>query len=114
MWDITTTGVTTALDALSARGSVRAHNIANAETPGFRATQVEFQDALRDAWQRGRPETLQTAEVATPSIVGPDGNSVDLETELIESMKDGVQRDTMIAAFNFKVGNLRVAMGGRR
>lgn len=114
MWDITTTGVTTALDALSARGSVRAHNIANAETPGFRATQVEFQDALRDAWQRGRPETLQPAEVATPSIVGPDGNSVDLETELIESMKDGVQRDTMIAAFNFKVGNLRVAMGGRR
>ncbi|MFP4312065.1 MAG: flagellar basal body rod protein FlgB [Nitriliruptoraceae bacterium] len=114
MWDVTTTGVITALDGLSARSGVRAHNIANAETPGYRANQVLFQDALQDAWQRGRPGAMRTSEVPTPSIVGPNGNSVDLETELVESMKDGVLRDTMNAAFNFKTGNLRVAMGGQR
>jgi hypothetical protein len=30
------------------------------------------------------------------------------------NMKDGLHRDAMIAAFNFKTGQLRVAMGGRR
>ena len=114
MWDLATTGVTAALDGLSARGSARAHNIANAVTPGFRATHVEFEEALKAAWQGGRPEAMQPVEVATPSVVNAQGNSVDLETELIGSMKDGSLRDTMVAAFNFKTGNLRVAMGGQR
>jgi flagellar basal body rod protein FlgB len=52
--------------------------------------------------------------VAAPTIVDAQGNSVDLETELIEGMKDGLHRDAMITAFNFKTGQLRVAMGGRR
>lgn len=114
MWDVTTTGVTVALDGLSARGSARAHNIANAVTPGFRATHVEFEDALKVAWQDGRPQAMQPTEIATPSVVNAQGNSVDLETEMINSMKDGTLRDTMVAAFNFKTGNLRVAMGGQR
>ena len=47
-------------------------------------------------------------------MVDARGNTVDLETELIQGMKDGLQRDAMITAFNYKVGQLRVAMGGRR
>jgi flagellar basal-body rod protein FlgB len=46
--------------------------------------------------------------------VGPDGNSVDLETELIGEMKDGLLRQAMVQGFNFKTGQLRVAMGGHR
>lgn len=114
MWDITTTGVTAALDALSARGSARADNIANAETPGFRAQYVDFEAALSDAWQRGTPERAEAPTVASPTIVGPNGNSVDVETEMISSMKDGVVRGAMTEAFNFKTGNLRMAIRGTR
>ena len=115
MWDVTTTAALQALDGLSQRGKVRANNIANAETPGFRAQTVDFESSLRGAIRRGDPANAAAPErVATPSIVDGRGNSVDMETELIGSMKDGLQRDAMITAFNFKTGQLRVAMGGRR
>lgn len=114
MWDVTTSATVAAMDGLSQRGSVRAHNIANAQTPGFRAMQVEFEDALSTALRRGTPEDVRVTSMLTPSVVDARGNSVDLETEMVEGMKDGLQRDTMVAAFNFKTGNLRMAIGGRR
>lgn len=114
MWDVTTRAALSALDGLALRGQVRANNVANANTPGFRAGHVEFEDALRDALLRRRPDQVQPTVVPSPTIVDGQGNSVDLETELINGMKDGLHRDAMITAFNFKTGQLRVAMGGRR
>jgi flagellar basal-body rod protein FlgB len=114
MWDVSTDAVVAAIDGLAMRGSVRAHNVANAETPNFIAKHVEFESTLRDAIQRGNPRGARHELVDSPTIVDGNGNSVDIETELISSMKDGLLRDTMTAAFNFKVGNLRMAIGGRR
>ena len=114
MWDVTTTGVTAALDGLAARQDVRAHNVANAETPGFRASQVNFEDSLRDALRRGTPQRTQATETPAPTIVNANGNSVDLETELVGNMKDGLQANAMVEAFNFKTGNLRMAIRGMR
>ena len=114
VWDVTTQAALGALDGLSLRGEVRAHNIANADTPNFRAQHVAFEDALSDALRHGAPATAQPATSAAPTIVGPDGNSVDLETELIGEMKDGLLRQAMVQGFNFKTGQLRVAMGGQR
>lgn len=114
MWDVTTAAALRALDGLSMRGTVRANNVANAETPGYRAQTVDFESSLRGALRRGDPTTATAETFATPSVVDGRGNSVDLETELIQGMKDGLQRDAMITAFNYKTGQLRVALGGRR
>ncbi len=114
VWDVTVQTALGALDGLSMRGEVRAHNIANADTPNFRAQHVAFEDALADALQRGAPTNARFDTVASPTIVGPDGNSVDLETELIGEMKDGLLRQAVVEGFNFKTGQLRVAMGGHR
>ncbi len=114
IWDVTAVTAVRALDGLAQRGEVRAHNIANSETPNFRAQTVSFETQLRDAVRRGRPETATTDVSASPTIVDGNNNSVDLETELIESLKDGAMRDTMIAGFNFKAAQMRVAFGGRR
>jgi flagellar basal-body rod protein FlgB len=114
MWDVTAHAALGALDGLAMRGEVRANNVANAETPGFRARHVEFESALRDAIQRGAPRTASFDTTASPTIIGANGNSVDLETELIGSMKDGLQRDAVVNGFNFKTAQLRVALGGRR
>lgn len=115
MWDVTTTAALRALDGLALRGTVRANNIANAETPGFRAGTVDFESSLRDALRRRDPAGARAPEVvAANSVVDARGNSVEMETELINSMKDGLHRDAMITAFNYKTGQLRVAMGGRR
>jgi flagellar basal-body rod protein FlgB len=114
MWDVTTHAAIAALDGLSRRGEVRANNVANAETPGFRAGYVEFESALSEALRRGDPRSATPTTIPTPSIVNANGNSVDLETELVAGIKDGLHRDAMTASFNFKVGNLRMAIGGRR
>lgn len=114
IWDVTALTAVRALDGLAERGRVRANNIANSETPNFRASTVDFESALRDAVRQGRPEVARSEVTAAPTVMNGAGNSVDLETELISSMQDGAMRDTMIAGFNFKAAQLRVAFGGRR
>lgn len=114
IWDLAASTAVRALDGLAARGEVRANNVANAQTPGFRAQRVEFESALADAVRRGDSRAISHDVSPTPSIVDANGNSVDLETELLSSMEDGLRRDAAIQAFNFKAAQLRVALGGRR
>jgi len=114
MWDATTQTALSAIQGLSMRSSARAHNIANAETPGFRASHVDFESSLRDAVQRGDPTSMDAQTTPSPTVVGPNGNSVDLETEMIGALRDGVHRQMMFEAFNFKAAQIRVSVGGRR
>ncbi len=114
MWDITTDTVIGALNGLSAQADLRADNVANAETPGFRASHVDFASQLREAVARGDAASVGFEATPTPSVVDARGNSVDLETELIGAMRDGLLRDAMVAAFNFKAGQARMAIGGHR
>lgn len=114
MWDATTSAVVSTMGALSQRGEVRAHNMANAETPGFRARQVEFEDQLREAIDRGDPASLDTDTIHAPTPVDGMGNSVEVETEMVESMQDGLLRQAMVNGFNFKTGNMRAAITGQR
>ena len=61
------------LDLRQARQRVIASNIANEETPGYRATDFNFQDSLQAA-QRGRgPVTLA---VTQGHHIGPRGDSI--------------------------------------
>jgi flagellar basal-body rod protein FlgB len=115
-----------ALHGLAERGAARASNIANVNTPFFRASRVDFEGALQRAMEAG-----DVTSVAAPSVVPGDGlpdalgNTVDLETEFTNMMKDGLMlvnsdmmkdgllRSAMVNAFNFKVDVLRAAIGGR-
>ena len=114
MWDITTSTVIGALDGLSMRGEVRADNIANSQTPGFRARHVDFESSLADALSRGTPERSNPSIGAAPTVIDGQGNSVDMETELVGAMRDGLLNQTMVAAFNFKAGQMRAAVTGQR
>ena len=106
-----TRAVEHALRGLALRGEVRANNVANLNTPGFRARDVDFQTALRTAVNSGT-----TDRVAAPEVVAgngfPDanGNTVDLETEMVGMMKDQLLRDAMVNAFNFKATITRAAI----
>ena len=52
MPDAVTSVLATALDGLANRQNVIADNIANVDTPGFRATSVDFESSLAAALQR--------------------------------------------------------------
>src|SRR5947209_1452698 len=70
------------LNAASAREQLIASNIANANTPGFKTTDIDFSQALKNAMQGVENGANQ------PTAVGelperPDGNNVSLERETL-------------------------------
>lgn len=112
--DSTVSAIEYTLRGLAQRADVRANNVANMNTPGYRAQDVSFDDQLRTALQVGAPERAAAPRTGlAPTLPDATGNTVDLETELVGMMKDNLLRDGMVAAFNFKLGVLRTAIQGR-
>ena len=104
--------VTYALRGLATRAEVRAHNIANSETPTFIAQEVDFESALRDAIRAGDLDGARSPSVGVRDTA-PDihGNTVDLDVELTELVGDNLMFRAMVSSFNYKARLLRVAMG---
>lgn len=74
------------LDLRQARQRVIASNIANEETPGYRATELNFQDSLQSAQQGRGPVTLA---VTQGHHIGPRGNPVQQVTGQLGSVPAG-------------------------
>ena len=112
--DTTMRAVEYALSGLDVRGDVRAHNIANVNTPGFRAMRVEFEGALREALDRGDVAGADApTRMVDPNLQNGQGNTVSLENELVGLLKDNLLRDALVNSFNNKAGLLRTAIAGR-
>ncbi|MDI7248259.1 MAG: flagellar basal body protein [Bacillota bacterium] len=80
--DRTLAGLSAALDALSLRHEVIADNIANVNTPGFKARRVRFEDQLKSAIARGDPDSCRPVIEEDQLEVRRDGNSVDIDLEM--------------------------------
>lgn len=70
-----------ALDGLSMRAVVTAHNIANGGTPGYRPLRVTFEDALAKAASGGHAmiQAVAPSIVEAPMVVGQEQMRLDLE-----------------------------------
>jgi len=80
---------------------VTADNIANADTPGFRAKVVRFEDKLSAAISKGSTSSdLQPADPVVETAPGQsaklDGNTVDLDQQLL-GMTDTTLRYNAVA-----------------
>lgn len=112
--EVTMGTVEYALRGLAQRADVRAHNVSNLNTPGFRAQRVDFESRLHAALSRGAPERAAAPAVrADPSLPNPNGSTVDLENEMVGMIKDNLMRDALVSSYNSKVAMLRAAIGGR-
>jgi flagellar basal-body rod protein FlgB len=111
--DRVTGAVEAGLDAVALRQRVIADNIANAETPGFRARRVTFEQSLAAALEAGTPEAATAAIVDAGTEPNGVGNTVQLEQEVAGLVKSGLQYDALVAALNYKLGLLRTAIEGR-
>jgi flagellar basal-body rod protein FlgB len=103
----------TALAGLSLRQDVIADNIANIDTPQFRARSVEFEDSLRTAVARGGVPESGVALTSTPTLtpVGPNGNNVDLRKETMAAMQTVFQYQTVTRAVSDRLALVRTAAG---
>jgi flagellar basal-body rod protein FlgB len=100
-----------ALDGLALRQRVIADNIANVDTPDFRATTVDFESSLRDAVATGDPDRAGAALLPTDTPVGVNGNNVDLRKEMLAATQTQFQYQLMTRAVSDQFALLKISAG---
>jgi flagellar basal-body rod protein FlgB len=105
-----------ALDGVSLRQRTIADNIANVDTPGFRATSVDFESSLRQAVADGEITDRSSGGVsaeATPTDtpVGANGNNVDLRQETLAAVQSQYQYQVLTRAVTDRFNVLRDSLG---
>ena len=101
------------LDGIALRQRVIADNIANVDTPGFRATSVDFEASLRAAIASGDPSDLAISTTPTDTPVGANGNNVDLRKETLAAVQSQFQYQVMTRAVNDRAEILRAVAGSQ-
>lgn len=125
-----------AMDLLSARRRLIASNVANAETPGYKAVDLDFRSQLIQASEEGATgaRLIRTDErhMGAPTSMGrglpvvvraentgearADGNTVELEKEVVKMAGDQIRFQALTQALNrvFSTMKEAIAEGGRR
>jgi flagellar basal-body rod protein FlgB len=107
-----------ALDGVSLRQRVTADNIANLDTPGFRASSVDFETQLKAAIDDGSFTEGQGADqvtattVPTDTPVGANGNNVDLRKETMSAVQSQYQYQILTRAVNDRFNLVKTAAAG--
>ena len=102
----------TALELREQRLQLLAANIANADTPNYKAVDFDFAKALNDAnsassgAQAGRPQTLYR-QPSQPSL---DGNSVEMDAERAQFADNSVRYEAALRFLNGQIKTLLEAL----
>jgi flagellar basal-body rod protein FlgB len=124
----------TSLDMRLKRKEVISSNIANAETPGFRAFGYSFEEQLRAvaeidnnlSMNVSHPKHLRNSFVTADGKIKPDiyirptetvahdGNTVDIDEEMARMAQNEILYRSAVELINRKVGVLRYAINGGR
>jgi len=108
--DNVTAAIERGLAGVTERQRVTANNLANAETPGFSAGQVDFESNLADALAQGDPSSAGISVSATGDAPGINGNNVNVASESTALIRSGMQYDALVQALNYKLGLLQTAV----
>jgi flagellar basal-body rod protein FlgB len=103
-----------AISGATLRNAVLANNIANADTPGFQPSDVDFHAALAGAMASG-PEAIDSVqfspEQGPPIALRADGNGVDAEAESAKLAENGLELSALVQVAGARVQIVRTAMG---
>lgn len=118
-----------ALEARIKRAEVLANNLANADTPGFKARDIDFgammQKAQQDMGGLGMEKThdghMDTGSMAPDSELlyrlphqpSVDGNTVDAQQEQSRFMRNAMEYQASFEFLNGKVTGLKKAISGQ-
>lgn len=127
LFDKTTAALQTSINMRQLRHNLTASNIANAETPGYHAKKLDFEEALGRAIDLDGTRALNATHPdhfatggANPSVrpeiydnpeaaINNDGNSVDLEKEMSALSENAILYKTAIQLINKKMAALKYA-----
>jgi flagellar basal-body rod protein FlgB len=121
-----TEGLGQALDLYQARHQVLAENIANSETPGYRARDIQFADELASALTAPQKGTETPGGAAAPEPlriepsvdrgagIKPDGNSVALDVQVGRLSENAFKIQALTQILSGRYASLkRVIDGGK-
>jgi flagellar basal-body rod protein FlgB len=123
----------TALSLRSQRQELLASNIANADTPNYKARDIDFSNALQGALARGQQGAMATTAQGhiaggpvaadgkaladgTPVLYrnvaqgAVDGNTVDMDTERTQFADNALRYEAGITMINHQIHNLLAAI----
>lgn len=108
------------LDAAALRQEAIASNIANAETPGYRRLDLapDFAEQLKSHVRAGdidraaemKPKLTEDTHART---VRPDGNTVEIENELLAMNRNSVEYEFLTEVVSRNIKQLKLAITGR-
>ncbi len=101
-----------ALAVRSQRMGLLASNIANASTPGFKARDVDFREALAAVESDGGDGFAEAVRFRVPTQPSMDGNTVELSAEQTAFAENAVQYQTTLSFLNGRIGQLTRALRG--
>ena len=116
------------------RNDVVTANIANSETPGYRAFGFDFEKQLQYVGKMNEPNGMRVSNPRhilnsftgangriTPDVyvtptesVDEDGNTVDVDREMSAMAKNQILYRTTVETLNRKIGMLKYAINGGR
>lgn len=104
----------TALALRSKRMGLLASNIANASTPGYKAKDLDFDQAMRDVRRTGGVDRAvdDATKFRVPLQPSLDGNTVDLTTEQTAFAENAVAYQTTLSFLNGRISTLTRALKG--
>jgi flagellar basal-body rod protein FlgB len=112
-----------AMSGLAARQRAIANNVANVDTPNFKASEVRFEDALKSAVSSGRPgsppdQSALNAAAARSTLVDAtslraDGNNVDIDREMAILGETNLTYSAITQVMATRLGILRNVISGR-
>ncbi|MCB0411965.1 MAG: flagellar basal body rod protein FlgB [Bdellovibrionales bacterium] len=128
-FDRTTQALLSSSNLRLQRQNVISSNIANAETPGYKAQKLDFEEALSRAIDHEKLGKVHTSDPGhfllgqgalgrvradvydNPDVnVTNDGNTVDLEKEMAELSENSIVYKAALQLINKKLASLRYAV----
>jgi flagellar basal-body rod protein FlgB len=127
--DKTLKALTTALNFREMRQELISSNVANANTPGFKAKKLDFEEALARALDvdgqmnmhasddrhfnvgNGGFNNLEPEIYDDPNgVVSENGNTVDVESEMARMNENKIMYDALVQLINKKMGLMKYAI----
>jgi flagellar basal-body rod protein FlgB len=96
------------MDLLSARQKLVVSNIANADTPGYKTRDVDFQSEFRNAIDPTQPEVALVSGLKTKN----DGNNVNIDRESRLLAENDIRFSVATNLLKSRMKSLRAAIDG--
>jgi len=100
-----------ALQVRAARAELLAGNVANADTPGYTARDIKFDDALKRVLENGDQQQAGSSfeTVTARENLGFDHNDIDINQQLAKSYENSLSYVATLKLYGDSMGRLRSA-----